>query len=283
MFSIRYDMMKNSLTDKIDRSQLLSGNANFNNLTSRLGMAYRINPSFNVYANIGQGYLPPATEELINNPASYGGFNQDLKAATSLGEEIGVRGYFSNTLYYDLTFFYMNTENDFYRYRMPSRPLETFYGNAGSSRRKGFEAFINWTPVRNLELQIAYTWSDFRYSSPDSIKGNMLPNSPAHQLYADVSYKFGRRFEIGVSRELQTKWFIYTDRVHSNVFQDGFNLYHARMSYNFTVGDLKMMVSLFVKNLTDVQYIAFTEPDPDGNSYQPSARREIFGSIRLRF
>jgi iron complex outermembrane receptor protein len=283
MLSIRYDGMSNKLTDKINRPDPLSGSANFTNVTARLGFVYNLHPAFNIYANIGQGYLPPATEELMNNPASFGGFNEDLKPATSLGEELGLRGYAGTSLYYDLTFFYMKTKDDFYRYRMPSRPLETFYGNVGSSNRVGLESFINWTPVKNLTLQAAYTFSNFKYTTPDSINGVWLPNSPVHQLYADASYKIGGHFEIGLSTEFQSKWYIYTSKVNSNVYQEGFNIYHARFSYNFTVGGIKAMASVFGKNLTDKQYIAFTEPDPDGNSYQPSARREIFVSIRLQF
>jgi iron complex outermembrane receptor protein len=283
MFSIRYDMMNNSLTDKMLTSNPLSGKANFNNLTSRLGLTFNLNSAFNIYTNIGQGYLPPATEELMNNPASFGGFNKDLKPATSFGEELGIRGYAFNSLYYDLTYFHMNTENDFYRYRMPSRPLETFYGNVGSSKRNGIEALVNWTPVRNLTFQLAYTWSDFKYTSPDSIKGVSLPNSPVHQVYGDLSYKFAKHFEVGISTEFQSKWYIYTDKVHSDVFQDGFNLFHARVTYNFMIKRINASASVYGKNLLDQQYIAFTEPDPDGNSYQPSARREVFVSLRLLF
>jgi iron complex outermembrane recepter protein len=283
LVSLRYDLMSNKLTDKMNRSQLLSGSADFNNVTGRLGLVYNLSNSFNIYANIGQGYLPPATEELINNPVSFGGFNKDLKPATSLGEELGIRGYAGNSLYYDFTVFYMNTDNDFYRFRMPSRPLETFYGNVGSSRRTGFEAFVNWTPAKNLTLQVAYTRSDFKYTLPDSIKGIWLPNSPANQLYADATFKFARHFEVGLSTELQSKWFIYTDKIHSDISQDGFNLYHIRLSYNFDLGSIKAIASIFGNNLTDKQYVAFTEPDPDGNSYQPSARREIFLSIRLLY
>ena len=283
MFSMRYDMMSNTLTDKMNRSGLLSGAANFNNLTCRFGLVYNLNSAFNIYGNLSQGYLPPATEELINNPVSFGGFNKDLKPASSTGEEAGIRGYAANSLYYDITLFFMHTNNDFYRYRMPARPLETFYGNVGSSNRTGLEAFVNWTPVKNLSMQMAYTWSDFRYASPDSIKGIWLPNCPANQLSTDISYKFAGHYEIGLSTEFQSKWFIYTDKVHSSIFQDGYNLFHARFSYNFKIGGINVTASLYCKNLTDKQYIAFTEPDPDGNSYQPSARREIFGGIKLFF
>jgi iron complex outermembrane recepter protein len=283
VFSIRYDNISNELTDKIFSPDPLSGSASFKKVTSRLGVSYSLHNAISLYANIGQGFLPPSTEELINNPVSYGGFNQDLKPATSLGEEIGFRGYIMNSLFYDVTLFYLDTKNDFYRYRMPSRPLETFYGNAGASKRKGIEMYINWTPVRNLEMQLSYTFSDFRYTSPDSISGNHLPNSPSHQLFADAGYKVGQHLSCGLSFEMQSKWYIYTDELHSNISQDGFSLLHARVSYDLKIGGIKGSFSLYGRNLTDKQYIAFTEPDPDGNSYQPSARREIIASLKILF
>jgi iron complex outermembrane recepter protein len=283
MFSLRYDVVSNSLTDKMNRDQLLSGRADFLNFTSRIGIAYNLNAAVNIYSNISQGYLPPATEELMNNPESYGGFNQVLEPSTSLEEEIGIRGYAMKSVFYDITLFHMDTRNDFYRYRITSRPLETFYGNMGSSNRNGIEISAGWAPVRNLSFKAAYTWSDFKYTSPDSVSGVCLPNSPVHQLYGDISYQFAGHFEVGLSTELQTKWYIYTDKVHSNIFQEGFNLYHVRIMYNFRLERFKGSVSLYGKNLTDKQYIAFTEPDPDGNCYQPSALREIFVSVKFHF
>jgi iron complex outermembrane recepter protein len=283
IFSARYDNLSNQLNDKMRRFVNLSGNADFNNLTARLGFDYEFKPAINIYANVGQGYLPPATEELMNNPASFGGFNIDLKPSTSLGEEIGLRGYAFHSLYYDFTFFHLDTKDDFYRYRITTRPLETFYGNMGSSKRDGFEAYTNWYPTQNISIQLAYTWSIFRYSSPDSIKNQVLPNSPEHQLYGDASYRFARHLEVGIGCEMQSKWYIYTDKIHSNVYQDGFFLYNARISCDFKISHVKVIASVFMKNLNDTQYIAFTEPDPDGNSYQPAARREIFFSLRFRF
>jgi hypothetical protein len=39
---------------------------------------------------------------------------------------------------------------------------------------------------------------------------------------------------------------------------------------------------LQVRNLLGTEYIAFTEPDPDGNSYQPGPTRELFVGIRVK-
>ena len=35
------------------------------------------------------------------------------------------------------------------------------------------------------------------------------------------------------------------------------------------------------RNLGDQKYVAFTEPDPGGNAYQPGAGREFFGTVRI--
>jgi iron complex outermembrane receptor protein len=282
--SLRYDNIHNKLNDKMDIPVKLSGSSNFDKLTGKIGSAYAINPNISLFANVGQGFMPPATEELMSNPVSFGGFNMSLKPATSTSEELGIRGNIGKSLSYDLTGFYMKTKNDFYRYRiLPARPLETFYGNAGSSNRYGIETYLNWSLTESLNLKVAYTWSHFKYTSPDSIKGNWLPNSPQHQLNLDLGYKISEKFSVGISSETQSKWYIYTDKIHKDVSQDGFSLLNLRASYNWKIGSVTGELNFYAKNITDQSYIAFTEPDPDGNSYQPASKREFFGGVKINF
>jgi iron complex outermembrane recepter protein len=283
--SIRYDHIQNGLTDKMHSTNGLSGDANFDNVSGNVGAAYSFKPILTAYANWGQGFMPPATEELASNPESFGGFNKNLEPSTSNSEEIGIRGFFKNVLFYDVTAFYMTTDKDFFRYKLyPARGnQEVFYGNIGASKRKGIELFVTLKPAKNLSFQTAYTYSDFKYTSPDSINGNWLPNSPQHQLYAELEYKFLKWFTLGVSTEMQSKWYIYTDVVHKNVSQEGFNLYHARISYNWNLFGANGEISFFAKNITAQNYMAFTEPDPDGNCYQPGPLREYFASLKINF
>jgi iron complex outermembrane receptor protein len=282
--SLRYDNIHNKLNDKMDIPVKLSGSSNFDKLTGKIGSAYAINPNISLFVNVGQGFMPPATEELMSNPVSFGGFNMSLKPATSTSEELGIRGNIGKSISYDLTGFYMKTKNDFYRYRiLPARPLETFYGNAGSSNRFGIETYINWSVTESLNLKAAYTYSHFKYTSPDSIKGNWLPNSPQHQLNLDLGYKISEKFSVGISSETQSKWYIYTDKIHKDVSQDGFSLLNLRASYNWKIGTVTGELNFYAKNITDQSYIAFTEPDPDGNSYQPASKREFFGGVKINF
>jgi len=281
ILSMRYDKITNQLDDMLKSPTDLSGDVNFDKATARFGINYSPTSFVNFYANWGQGFLPPATEELSSNPVNPGGFNKNLEPATSQCEELGIRGLLKENLYYDFSFFYLTTDKDFDRFRiLPQRPLETFYRNAGSSKRYGFESYITWSPIKPIAVKLAYTYSNFKYSAPDSIKDNWLPNSPEHQLAFDIDYKLCENFSIGLTDEMQSKWYIFTNR--EDITQDGFNLASARISYHWNISNMKGELMFTVRNIFDKTYMAFTEPDPDGNCFQPGPGREIFGGIKIQ-
>jgi outer membrane receptor protein involved in Fe transport len=201
----------------------------------------------------------------------------------------------------------MDTENDFFRFKQSGRGnQEVFYGNAGNSRRYGIETFIAYKILNNLNLQIAYTFADYRYTSatvdpvytdtsyvlttPPS-EGQYLPNSPKHQIYSEIVYSPIKSIKIALGCEYQSEWAIYTDakaynneldpEIYQN-WQEGFTKFNAELSYLWDLGVLNGELSLSVRNLTDEEYMAFTEPDPDGNSYQPGPGREFFGNLKIR-
>ena len=283
--SARYDGMHNKLTDLLASSNNLSGVKDFNKITTRAGVTYNVSKALNVYANCGMGFIPPATEELASNPYSYGGFNPNLVPATSMSEEVGFRGTLDERLFYEVNVFLLNTKDDFFRFKLtPARGnQEVFYGNTGNSSRKGVETSVKWNPIDPLILSLAYSFSNFKYTSPDSINNQFLPNSPQHQVYAEATYKITKRLSFTVSTELQTKWYIFTDPTHYSITQDGFNLYHTHLTYKWNLLNLNGELSLYAKNIFDTKYIAFTEPDPDLNSYQPGSGRELFINLKVRF
>jgi len=298
MLSARYDKIKNELTDNfkaggIDRS----GSADFNNSTGRIGLTFAPMEEANFFVNWGQGFLPPATEELVQNPDAFGGFNTHLTYAKSNGFDFGIRGTIKDMFYYDLTGFYLKTENDFDRYRVQGRGVETFYRNTGASNRIGAELFARFNPIRPLKFELAYTFSQFKYKLDAPVKimmddttlnkniadGNFLPNSPEHQLYLDIQYtEILPHLSVGISGEFFSKWFIDGANIESEA-ASGYALMHGRIVYTAKLKNLDVELSLNIKNISDKQYIAFTEPDPGGNSYQPAARRQVFGGLKIRF
>ena len=287
LLSVRGDRIRNQLDDHLIFGGLdLSGERTFTRATGRVGVNWSKRKEFGLYASWGQGFLPPATEELYANPAALGGFNTSLVPATSWGAEIGARGSVGNHLFYDTTVFRLDTKNDFERYRIAGRPLETFYGNAGQSRRYGLESSVKWLPTHRLSFTGAYTYSHFIYSRYVSVtytgvlNGNRLPNSPAHQFFADANFDFPRQFSVGVSTIAYSH--AYVDPTNAT-WIDAYGLFDARLSKSWQHRGIYGTIFVYGKNLTATKYIAFTEPDPDGNSYQPGATREVFGGLQLRF
>ncbi len=281
VFNLRHDEIANELRDQLKSGGIdRSGRADFKKTTFKLGVAWNPWAHMGFYANLGTGFLPPSTEELANNPRAMGGFNTSLKPARSVGAEVGVRGYLKNSLFYDITLFHIHTEDDFGRYRIPSRPLETFYRNVGSTRRYGLETFLAWYPISNLSVRLAYTLADFKYLSfkvdEEEISGTFLPNSPRHRFFLDLGYRPRERLSLGLSLEGQSR--SYVDQ-KNDVWIDGYVLLNARVSFRISS---RVELVLYGRNILNQEYIAFTEPDPDGNSFQPAPTREVFLSLRFR-
>jgi iron complex outermembrane receptor protein len=286
LLNVRYDRMGNKLEDLRKANGLdLSGNVNFNKTTGKIGITWNPTPGLGFYAGWGQGFMPPATEELYANPDAQGGFNTHLMPATSHGFEFGVRGTAARRFAYDITIFNLETYNDFERYRIKTRPLETFYRNAGHSRRWGLETLLNWFPVDPLSISLAYTYSDFKYTDytsmtyPGDLVGNRLPNSPVHQGVIDISYRIGRNWVIGVNEMLWSR--AYVDATNK-IWINGYGLLNARLAYTWQGRKFQGEIYVVGRNLANKEYIAFTEPDPDGNSYQPGPEREIFAGVQIR-
>ena len=306
--SLRYDKMDNTLTDKMMAPDTATTSKNFSQTSARLGVSYSFSDAITAYADWSEGFIPPSTEELSDNPLAYYGFNTHLVPATSHSIELGFRGFVGNKFYYGITGFIMKTKNDFFRFKQRNRGnQEVFYGNAGNSLRKGIELSLLYKILNNLKLQVAYTYANYKYTSAtiDPVytdtnyvlttppaPGQWLPNSPQNQLFAEMVYSVTKNLKLYSAVEMQSKWAIYTDAnayagkldpaVYQN-WQKGFTLLHLGADYFWRIGKAHGDFNLYIRNLLNTEYMAFTEPDPDGNAYQPGPGREIFGTLKVMF
>jgi iron complex outermembrane receptor protein len=280
LLSGRYDGMDNRLRDHPFKDNPdLSGRRSFHRTTARAGLSWSPSPRLGLFGNWGQGFVPPATEELVNNPVTYGGFNQALTFATSSGGELGARGVLVGGLSYELTGFVLDTRNDFDRYRMSGRPGLTFYRNLGHSRRHGAETRVGWRPVPRVSADAAYTWSHFRYTDPVAIRDNRLPNSPDHVLSAGVAFDVTRRLTLGVDTDMQSDWSV---DAQNSATVPGFALWGANLAWDWHAGGLDGTAMVAARNVFGASHMAFTEPDPDGNSYQPGPEQEYVARVTVR-
>lgn len=293
MANIRYDMVGNRLYDDFDSYSStadLSGQKNFHKTTGRFGVTYSLMPEANIYANWGMGFLPPSTDQLVNNPANERGFNQSLSPSGSQNEEIGVRGVLAHQRFsYDAAFYHLSTKNDFSRYRSNNI---TYWTNTGLTDKYGVELHAKANPVTPVTIQASYTYSDFRYENKNPIqivmdnpadvrsifKGSRIPNVPVHQGGLDVRYDMPRGFSLDFGADAFSR--VYIDG--ANILPEsvpGYPLLRAKLACRLSNGEL----SLGVQNLLDRKWVAFTEPDAGGNSYQPGPGREIFFNVAIKW
>ncbi|MBS1519204.1 MAG: TonB-dependent receptor [Bacteroidetes bacterium] len=297
--SIRYDYINNKLDDNLKVNGTdLSGSKSFDHVSWKLGMSYSPYEYFNLYCNYGTGFLPPAVEELAQNPVKFGGFNETLVPSTSQGPELGFRGIISEKIYYDITGFYLLTKDDFNRYRITDslRSQETFYNNAGNSNRFGIELYAKYIPLNNLTIQAAYTYSDFKYSLDQpfrivmddtsivkyAVDGNYLPNIPKHQFNLDIMYYPLPELLLKFNPEYSSISYIDGANLESEA-ANSYLLLNFRAAYNLRIGGTSCQINFTAKNITDKKYLGFTEPDPGGNAYQPAAGSEFFAGLKITF
>ena len=297
MASLRYDDIHNELTDQLKNPYDLSGSADFTKTTFRFGFTYTPTPEYTMFGDWGQGFLPPATGELAQNPDHFGGFNTHLTCATSQGFELGVRHAPGKEFRYELTCFSLVTQNDFDRYRIsdPIRNQEMFYRNDGSSNRTGAEVYADFTPDRRLEIQIAYTLSVYQYTNSAPIQvvmddatikkyivnGNLLPNSPKHQIFIDIQYTVLPKLRIGLSMEAQTRTYIDGADIESEAAA-GYTLIHTRARYGWRVAGVDGEFVLQLRNMFDVKYVRMYPNLIPLATRINRVRGGIFGGVRIR-
>ena len=301
--NVRYDNVSNEVINNIPTPDSLnfSGKKVFQRATYRFGLAYDINKNTNVYANYGTGFLVPTNDELFNNPVTYAGFNSTIKPSTSQGGEIGLRGNIGHKINYEITGFNINTTNGFYRFSIPGRGNNTaFFGNRDETR-SGVELGLAYSPIKSVNLQVAYTYSSFQYKAHDTVPKHLIPECPQHMLAVEVSYKINKNFTLTLATQFQSKWKLQVDdsiydhyTIGKTYYQQGsvrsswvpgFIIYNANLAYEWKLGTLKGILSLYAKNIFDEHYYGFTEPNNgvDYNSYQPAPGKEIFASVKLLF
>ena len=285
--NVRYDDIHNKLTDHLKLGGVnLSGSRTFSKTTGRVGVQWNPTPDVGLYATWGQGFLPPNTAGAHREPRDAGRLQPAHHARHLHGRGARRARAHRRRLRLRRGRILPDTSNDFERYRVTSRPLETFYRNAGDSRRYGLETAFGWFPVKGLAIRGTYTYNNFTYTDyytyiqQADYSGNYMPNSPKNQGYLDIAYTTDSGWTFDASGKFMSMWYVDASNVPT---APGYNLMNLQARYRHDFGKVRTEFQFSVQNLFDKHYIAFTEPDPDGNSYQPAAGRQIFFGVHLWF
>lgn len=135
-------------------------------------------------ASIGTGYKAPSIADFFD------GGNPDLQPEESIGWDVGIeQPLFYNKVLIGTTFF-QNHIDDMIFYDLGSSTII----NIGKARTQGVEAFIQFTPAKDLTTTLNYTYTDSEVLNPQGSfgpqKGNRLWRRPLHSYSFDLTKYF---------------------------------------------------------------------------------------------
>jgi len=254
----------------------ISGGLHFNRTTYVSGVTWKVNPSFNVYANYGKGFETPTLTEISykNNPGtgladSTLGPNLGLKASISENYEMGIKSYITNNTSLNLAIFRSETNKEIVIDN--TNAGNTVYKNAGLTFRQGLEASIDAQLQNNFRLYGAYTYLDAQFDTAYTSQlgvnkinsGNRIPGTYRQQLYGELAWKYpSLNFNAAFEGRYNSKVFVNDTNTD---FADAYTIFNIRAGFNQDVSNWKFSEYLRVENIFDKEYIGSVKIN-DSNS-----------------
>lgn len=178
-----------------------SGSTDFSATTPVLGLTWRANPAWNVYAAYGQGFETPTMNELSYRPNGTAGLNLALKPAKSDHLEIGTKMLLGQSTRLNAAVFFIETRNEIVT--ASNTGGRATFQNVDGTYRKGFELSLESALENNFAVAGSYTWLNAKYSESFRscrITGctpatsitipadNRMPGIPATSVYGKLSW-----------------------------------------------------------------------------------------------
>lgn len=285
MGGLRYD---NTQFDVNDLFPVSPGNAddsgrrNMDHVSPSVGLHVQAIPEVGFFANFATSFETPTTVELGNREDGAGGFNPDLEPMTAQTYEVGARGAIRDLVTYEGSFYFTDLKNELIAFENASQL--TYYRNAGSSTRKGFELVARVRPHDLVALQGSYNYVNAEFDDyvvdGNDYKGNKVPGLAPNQVQGSI--------RVGPS-----EWYVevgaeHTGETEVNDANDAepaaaYTLFDIRAGGNaFRLGRFEVSPFAGVQNLTDETYVSSIAINAFGSRfYEPGPGRTFFVGATL--
>ncbi|WP_316224857.1 MULTISPECIES: TonB-dependent receptor family protein [unclassified Bradyrhizobium] len=268
------------------------GTSTFNILSPKLGVLWDVDPSWQVFANVSRSGEAPSFGESVApnflNPTFPTIPFFDIKAQTATTYEIGTRGRRPDVTW-DLALYHADLRNE----------LQCFYSsfgtcnvtNADRTMHQGVEAGLGVSLFKGLAvhagepdriwLNLAYTYSDFRYVNDATWGNNRLPGAPPHFLRAELLYKHPSGFSVGPNIEWIPQAY-YVDSANT-LTTEPYLIWGLKAAYD-DGGNFSAYVE--GRNLGNKAYIAATSiidrATAASTLFNPGNGRAVYAGMRWR-
>jgi len=290
---LRYDRVEFDVTDKfLSDGSNDSGSVDYQEWSPQVGLLWSPIREVNLYGNVSTSFETPSTTE-FSNAGSSGGFDTSLSAQTATNYEVGIKGavpqWYGFT--YNAAVFHIDGEDEL----VVEDVDQNVFNNAGETERNGLELALSVSPTPNLTASLAYTYSDFKYTSfrpqiesppfsgnfiQANYNGNRLPGIPKHFGQLELAYDHPSGFYAVWDTLLVGE--LYTDDTN-NTEVPGYGVSNFRAGYETNVGDTQIEPFFGINNIFDKEYFSNIRiNDTNSRFYEPAPEINFYAGITLR-
>ncbi len=237
------------------------------------GINYNFYKNSYVYFGFSRSFRYPVLDEFFDFTTNT--FNPDLVPQTSDDYELGFRHNFTKSLYANINFFRIDTEDEIF-----FNPIGGPFGFGanenldGKTRRDGVEIALKKT-FENLSISAGYTYADTEIKG-GLFSGNEVPNVPKHKASLDAVFDIGRGFTVALNGIYIGERLFESDYANTFSDQDDYIVLNAKFKYNWK----NFTTFLDINNITDEKYSEYGVLGgfPFEEAFYPSPERNfIFG------
>jgi outer membrane receptor protein involved in Fe transport len=274
----RYDDTRVRLADRSGQNSELDGNHEFARFNPALGLALRVSPAANLYANVAQSMRAPTPVELAcasegapcNLPNAFLA-DPPLHEVVANSIEVGASGALANGVRWHAGAFHIVNDDDIlFQSTGGAQANVGFFQNVGDTLRAGLELGLSRTDGR-IQWSASYslvsaTFEDaFNINSPNHPAaaggselqvppGADIPGIPRHQLNAGLDFEFSGRLSMGVDASFRSGVHLRGDEVNLLRETPSYTVVNLRAEYR--VSDALRLFAR-IENLFDTEYESF--------------------------
>lgn len=248
----------------------------------RLGLSYDLNDNTMLYTNLATGFRTGGYS------VPFGGAIVEFAPEELESIEAGVKSDLTESVRLNAAAFFYQYSDLQVNVDDPVSPIVPITRNIGESETFGIEFDLTWLASEHTEIKLGYSYLDAEFTEtsramttistlgPISLQGNRPVNSPENQLNGSIEYANRLTDSWNWSVYLDFRW--VDDRFLEVTNQpadaaDAYTVANARLAA--TSVDERWDISLWVKNLTDEEYLTYVNNLPG-----PGFKLDIFGEQR---
>ena len=239
-----------------------TASADFSAFSPKLGLAYELCTNSNLFATYSRGYRTGGFTQLSSDPSQPPLYSYKPEYSNNI--EIGIKNnFFSNRLRLNMAVFVTQVTDA----QVPTLVLPdaiTVTRNAGKLTSKGGELELAATPVKGLQAEYNFGYTDAEYKSLKLAQnGSVVDLDGKKQIFTpEITSMLALQYSYELGTKQQLKLVARGEWMHlgkqyfdlsNNISQDAYSLLNTRFGISSKHGELMF----WGRNLGDKKYIAY--------------------------